>query len=112
MTSTEVVEEYASTYPDNPELTTEIVGDTLYYSMDQIQVDGIQSNRFKYDGSVDTHGSLMFSLKHETDYDDRPADTGKKWNWSPNWTVSEKHWLSCRAVIPENSLCPECGKRD
>jgi len=33
------------------------------------------------------------------------------WRWNPKWEASEKHWLKCGEVIPENARCPICGER-
>lgn len=36
---------------------------------------------------------------------------GGTWEWTIKWNVSEKHWLKCGEIIPENSLCQICGER-
>lgn len=94
------------TYLDNEELRTEQVGDSIYFEMDELEVDGIKSVRRS------DFAKQMFTLKYEFDVYGRPSDTGQQFNWSPNFNISEKHWLSCGRVIREHSQCGKCGERD
>lgn len=76
----------------------------MKFSMQKIEVDGIQSRR----NPSRIYDNFFMSLKEEENDNGTLMDIGFPYRYNPEMVVSDRHWMTCAEVVGIGEKCPYC----